>query len=670
MEPEQPLIIHGGSVFTATETEPWVEALVIEQGRISGVGQIDELAERFPGSAMLDVEGRTVLPGLIDSHNHFLATGESLSSVDARYPGTASIGDLVRRLHAVAERTPAGEWVTASGFDDAKYEHLLTRWDLDRASTAHPVAVHHVSGHHVFVNSAALDQRGVGEDTPDPQGGRLVRGADGRLTGLCLDAAMSLILPVAVDIGAHGPNFHTVTSVEASVSHVERAGRAFLEAGLTTVCDAQVTKRELIAYREARRQGKLGVRTVCMPLSHQLDEFLSLGLAGPFGDDRLSLGAMKFYADGSLIGGTASFSEPYGEHREFEGSMYWSPTELREMIVAAHLGGWQVGVHVQGDRAMAGVLDALEAAVGAAPRDHRHRLEHAGYPTPELIERIATIGAITINQTNYLHDSGDEFLARLGERAQGLQPLRDELVRGITVVLSSDSDVTSYRPLDTIGSAIERRTSSGASIGGSQALTLEEALRAHTISAAYALRMEDRIGSIELGKLADVVVIDGDLATSSAADLSSLGIWLTMLEGRIEHALDPSLTQPPEPPTPRCQPSRYRRLSGTRSTGSDRSGRPTRRIHRSVSPSRIRSPVVGPYRVAYSAREILTTSPRRKRPGPPRALRSEPSERHRPREHRDGSRAPHRDRTRARRSRARTGSGRRPARVGLTCCAP
>jgi hypothetical protein len=275
-----------------------------------------------------------------------------------------------------------------------------------------------------------------------------------------------------------------------------------------------------------------------MPLSHQLDAFLSLGLAGPFGDDRLSLGAMKFYADGSLIGGTASFSEPYGEHREFEGSMYWSPTELREMIVAAHLGGWQVGVHVQGDRAMAAVLDALEAAVGAAPRDHRHRLEHAGYPTPELIERIATIGAITINQTNYLHDSGDEFLARLGERAHGLQPLRDELVAGITVVLSSDSDVTSYRPLDTISSAIERRTSSGASIGGSQALTLEEALRAHTISAAYALRMEDRIGSIEVCKLADVVVIDGDLTTSSAADIPSLGIWLTMLDGRIEHGPD------------------------------------------------------------------------------------------------------------------------------------
>jgi len=536
------ILIRGGRVFTAARDAPWAEALVISGSQISGVGRLDELLERFPGASTIDVGGRTVLPGLIDAHNHFLATGESLSSVDARYPGTATVEDLVRTLAEVASRTPAGEWITASGFDDAKYDELLTRWDLNRASDAHPIRVHHVSGHHVFVNSAALELRAIAEDAPDPQGGRLVRDANGRLTGQCLDAAMNLILPVALDIGAHGPNFHTQTTIEESVAGVERAGRAFLEAGLTTVCDAQVTRRELKAYREARRQGKLGVRTVCMPLSHQRDDYRSLGLAGPFGDDHLSIGAMKFYADGSLIGGTAAFEEPYGEHGELEGSMYWSPAELQDMIVAAHTDGWQVGVHVQGDRAMAAVLDALEAAVAAAPRDHRHRLEHAGYPTPALVERIARLGAITINQTNYLHDSGDEFLARLGDRAHKLQPLRDELNAGITVVLSSDSDVTSYRPLDTIRSAIERRTRTGAPIGTSQALTLEEALRAHTISAAYALRMEDRLGSIEVGKLADIVVIDGDLTHVAAEEILSLGIWLTLLDGEVMHARDPSLS--------------------------------------------------------------------------------------------------------------------------------
>jgi predicted amidohydrolase YtcJ len=541
IDPDRPILIRGGKVFTATADAPWAESLMIQGTRIVGVGSLDALGERSADASVIDVGGRTVLPGLIDAHNHFLATGESLASVDARYPGTRTIDDLIRTLADAARSTPTGEWITASGFDDAKYEHVLTRWDLDRASVAHPIRVHHVSGHHVFVNSEALDRRGVGDDIPDPQGGRLVRDANGRLTGLCLDAAMNLILPVDVDIGAHGPNFHTVTTLEASVANVEGAGRAFLEAGLTTVCDPQVTRRELLAYREARRRGTLGVRTVCMPLSNQLEELLTLGLAGPFGDDHLRIGAMKFYADGSLIGGTAAFVEPYGESREFTGSMYWSPVELREMIVEAHAGGWQVGVHVQGDRAMAAVLDALEIAVAAAPRDHRHRLEHAGYATPELIQRIARLGAITINQPNYLRDSGDEFLARLGERAHGLQPLRDELSAGITAVLSSDSDVTSYRPMDTIRSAMDRQTSTGAPIGLSQAITLDEALRAHTISAAYALRTEDRIGSIEVGKLADVVVVDGDLTSASPDEISRFDIWLTMLDGRIEHAGDPAV---------------------------------------------------------------------------------------------------------------------------------
>lgn len=538
MDPDRPLLIRGGRVFSVNAGSSWTETLVIRGTRIVGVGALDEVSERFPEALILDVEGRTVLPGFIDAHNHFLATGESLSSVDARYPETATISRLIHRLTEAAERTPAGEWITASGFDDAKYERVLSRLDLDRASTAHPIRVHHVSGHHVFVNSLALEQRGLDDDTADPKGGRLGRDAGGRLTGLCLDAAMGLILPVEVDVRGHGPNFHTATTLEASVAHVERAAKAFMESGLTTVCDAQVTRRELMAYQEARRQDRLGVRTVCMPLSHQLDEMLAIGLAGPFGDDCLSIGAMKFYADGSLIGGTACFSEPYGEQGEFAGSLYWSADELEQMITAAHLGGWQVGVHVQGDRAMDGVVDALESAVGSKPRDHRHRLEHAGYPTPQLVRRIARLRAITVNQTNYLHDSGDEFLARLGDRAHRLQPLRDELDAGITVVLSSDSDVTSYRPLDTIGSALARRTRKGAPIGASQALTLEEALGAHTTAAAYALRMEDRIGSLEVGKLADVVVIDGDLTRALVEDIPDFEIWLTLLDGRVEHAKD------------------------------------------------------------------------------------------------------------------------------------
>lgn len=533
------VVLHRGRAFTADRRRPWADAVAFDRSGILAVGTDDEVRGRFPDARAIDVGGRTVVPGFIDAHNHFLATGESLSSIDVRYPVVASCEDLVRTIAKAARTTPQGTWIRAFGFDHAKYDSVPTRWDLDRATTRHPVLVYHVSGHHVLVNSAMLQVRGLRDDTPDPVGGELVRDAAGRLTGLCLDAAMNLVLPVVVDIGNHGPNFHTEALLEDLVDAVDRAGAAFLQAGLTTVCDAQVSRRELTAYRAAAEAGRLRLRTVCMPLSHQLDEYLSIGLAGPFGNDLLRLGAMKFYADGSLIGGTAAFDVPYGERGELPGSLYWQPEELREMIVAAHVGGWQVGVHAQGDRAIEVALDAIDAAVRAQPReDHRHRLEHAGYPTGEQVRRIAQLGVITVNQPRYLHDSGDEFLSRLGKRAHGLQPLRDEIEAGVTVVLSSDSDVASYRPLEVIASAIARRTRSGEPIGADQALTLEEALFAYTIDAAFALRLEDRLGSLERGKCADLVVIDGDLEATPTAEIASLGIWKTFLGGRPAYEAD------------------------------------------------------------------------------------------------------------------------------------
>lgn len=530
-EARRPTILTGGHVFTGDRRRGWVEAVAFDEKAVLAVGTEDEVAAPFADAERIDVEGATVVPGFIDAHNHFLATGESLGSVDVRFPTVGSAADLVAAIADAAVSTPKGKPIRAFGFDHAKYERTPTRWDLDRATADHPVLIYHVSGHHVLVNSRMLEQRGVPDDAVDPPGGELVRDEHGRLTGLCLDAAMSLVLPVAVDVGNHGPNFHTEAPIEELVDDVERAGRAFRAAGLTTVCDAQVTARELAAYRIALRADRLLVRTIAMPLSHQLDAYEAVGLTGRFGDERLRIGAMKFYADGSLIGGTAAFSEPYGAHGEFKGSLYWSEADLRAMLARAHGQGWQVGVHVQGDRAMQIVLDALEAAIRESPREHRHRLEHAGFPTPEQVRRIAELRLVTVNQPRYLFDSGDEFLDRLGDRAQRLIPLRDELDAGVVVVLSSDSDVASYRPMDTLSSALSRRSRSGAGVGVDQALTLDEALFAHTIDAAYALFLEDRIGSLEPGKLADVVVLDADLAQAEPGELSSIRVRTTFLGG-------------------------------------------------------------------------------------------------------------------------------------------
>jgi predicted amidohydrolase YtcJ len=539
-EPSRPLVIANGKVFTADRANPWAEAVAMEDGVVRAVGRAEDVLGSVDRPEVVDAGGHTVVPGFIDAHNHFLATGESLRALDVRYPGVRSVADLARAITEAASSLPPGEPVHAYGYDAARYDRLPTCRDLDAAAPGRAVYVGHVSGHAVLVNSAAMAHAGVGADQSDPAGGRVDRDETGRPTGVFHDAAMSLVQPTVVDIGHHGPNFHVKAEPAELLAAVETAGRAFVAAGLTTVCDAQVTMRELSAYREAARRGSLFVRTVCMPLSNQLSDYERLGLAGPFGNEWLSLGPMKFYCDGSLIGGTAAFSDTEGAGLQGEagaGILYWEPGALESAIARAHGNGWQIGVHAQGDRAIEVVLDGFDRALATRPTlDPRFRIEHAGYPTDEQLQHMRRLGVIMVTQPSYLRDSGDDFLARFGERALRFQPVRSALDAGVRVVVSSDSDVASYRPLETIASAVERRTRSGAAIGTDQTLTVEEAVWAHTADAAFALRAEQRLGSLSPGKLADVTVIGGDLFASGPDEIRHLPVDLTVMAGRIVHA--------------------------------------------------------------------------------------------------------------------------------------
>jgi hypothetical protein len=398
-----------------------------------------------------------------------------------------------------------------------------------------------MSGHHALANSLALESRGLEDTARDPEGGHLVRDDSGKLTGYFLDAAQQLIVPAAVDIGHHGPGFHDDAPLEEIVADIDRGSRASLAAGITSIVDAQVTRRELSGYRTARDRGLLGVRLTAMPISSQLDAFEELGVAGPFGDDRLAIGPMKFYADGALTGGTAAFTTPYGPAGEFTGSLYWqSEADFRDAIVRAHTAGWQIGVHAQGDRAIDRVLDAYEAALTAQPRDdHRHRIEHCGGPRPDQIERMARLGVMVVGQPRYFWDAGDVWLNVLdADRAHRLQPYRELLDGGVRFALSSDAPVASHRPLDTIASAVSRTTVSGAVIGGDQALRVDEAIRACTADAAASYFADDRLGTLEVGKLADIVVLDRDLFTTPTADIGEVSVDLTLVGGAIAYSAD------------------------------------------------------------------------------------------------------------------------------------
>jgi predicted amidohydrolase YtcJ len=532
------LVLVNGRVVTVDASRRVAEAVAVRGERIVAVGSDAEArAALGPDVDVVDLGGRTLVPGFIDAHNHFLSTAESFSAIDARDPSVHSVADLMALVDAAAERTEPGRWVRGFGMDWTRFEDgkRPTRWDLDKVTSDHPVVILHVSGHYALVNSRALEARGIRDDVRDPVGGSFERDEAGRPTGLLRDTATNLVLQLSVDIGSHGPNFHTDVPLDDMVDMLAEGSPRYLAAGLTTICDPQVTSREMRGYRAARDRDVLGVRTVCLPLSSQLDQYEAVGIAGPLGDDRLRIAGMKFYTDGAITGGTAVFSRPMGRDGQFAGTLYHEPAELRDLLVRATASGWQLAIHTMGDRAMGIMLDGVEAARGRVDDDHRDRIEHCTWPTPEHIGRIARLGMIPVTQPGSIRELGDIWREQLGDRIERANPLREELEAGIPVVISSDAFVQSYRPLDTITAATSRVTPSGVRVGADQELTVEEALAAHTINAARALRMDDRIGSIEPGKLADLAVVDGDLLGSAPERVRELGIWMTLRGGDIVH---------------------------------------------------------------------------------------------------------------------------------------
>ena len=541
--PHAEALFTNGRILTSDPRRPSAAAVAVRAGRIVAVG--DDAGVRAKvnlGVLPVDLGGRTMVPGFIDAHNHMACTAETFFAVDASPRSVSSISELVTAIARTAEQTPPGGWIRGFGMDWTRFAEgrRPTRWDLDEAAGQHPVVILHVSGHYALVNSRALADRGLTEAAADPPGGSIERDTDGRLTGLLLDSATNLVLQSSVDICGHGPNIHTAIETDQLASMIGEASRRYLAAGLTTICDPQVTSREMRAYRLARSQGNLSVRTVMLPLSHQLDDFQSIGLVGPIGDDHLRIGAMKFYTDGAITGGTAMFSQPMGSNGQYPGTLYHEPTDLASMLRTATTAGWQLAIHTMGDRAMGIMLDAVETAMAAAPDgDMRHRIEHATWPTPEQLARIARLGMVPVTQPGSIAELGDIWLDHLGDRIHRAMPLRDQLELGIRPAISSDAFVQSYRPLDTIAAAVRRVTPSGVRVGPDQELTIEEAVGAHTINAARALHLDDRIGSIEPDKLADFTVLDGDLLATPADAIRHLPVWMTVVGGEILYSASP-----------------------------------------------------------------------------------------------------------------------------------
>lgn len=553
-EPRERLVSGGSALLP---DGPVDDAAVLLRGdAIVAAGERAEVEPLASAAAeRLDAGGGTILPGFVDAHAHPISTGLSLRPGQSlRYPGVASIPQLVAAVADLVAGAPAGEWVRGRGFDHGKYPEgrMPTRWDIDGASPDHPVVLVHASGHFALANSRALERAGVADDAPDPAGGAYVRDGAGRLTGMLLDGAMETVLPSVGRVGTHGPSHNNFPAPrEELAAQLDEGLRAFAAAGVTTLVDAQMMARDLPVYLDARARGALPIRVVGMFLSNHLDALEALGMTGALGDERFALGPLKLYCDGALSGGTALFSCAHGEadpgvgsggtagsdaaagSAETSGLAFWSVPEFDALVLRAHRLGLQIGIHAQGDAAIGRCLDAIEAALADRPRaDHRHRIEHCGAPTGADVARIARLGVIPVAQPAFLVQFAENLVERLGEeRAARVHPLAEYRRAGIRVAFSSDSPVSSHRPLEAVQAAVHRARPDGRPLGADQQLDLVSALRAHTRDAARSIFREHRYGELRPGFAADIAITDRDLFRAPPDEIGSIGIRSTIVAG-------------------------------------------------------------------------------------------------------------------------------------------
>lgn len=508
-------------ILTMDPDHPVAHDLGIWRGRIVG---LDAEVTSLPAREVVDLQGATVLPGFIDSHVHLAWTG-----LKAKTPSIAPcerVEDVLAVVDAATSRTGApGSWVDIAGYDQRALGRHLTAAELDRVSHGRKLFVMHDSGHACVVNSAVLEL--LPSDVPHQ---------DGFLVESAMSAVRRLRLPYAQ---------------EELADAIEHAGRACLAEGVTAVAEAGIgggllghSPVELGAYQLLRDQGRLPLRVQLMaagdtlrPVGAHRDDgiprALDLGLRTGFGDDWLSLGALKIYTDGGMMARTAALTSPY-EGTAGSGQLQDDPERLAALIVDGHLAGWQLAVHAIGDRAADLALDALERAQELRPRpDARHRIEHAGLIRPDQLPRFARLGLSAVVQPNFLRHFGDDYAEIMGERrAPWMYRGRGFLDHGVTLVGSSDRPVTDGSPLRAVQFMVERASLSGRRIGPDEGVTVDEALHAYTVAGAYACRWDDSAGSLAPGKRADLVVLGDDPRRVDTGRIGDIEIVETFVDGR------------------------------------------------------------------------------------------------------------------------------------------
>lgn len=523
-------LIHQVNGYTLTSTDTGVvtfDAIAIQEGRVLATGTESDLLAAYPDATLIDAQGKTMIPGLIDAHAHVMGLGASILNVNVM--GLRTLDETLQKVRDYADQYPDLAWIQGRGWNQVLWPEnaFPTAQDLDRVVSDRPVWLARVDGHAGWANSVAMQLAGITRDTPDPDGGAIIKDANGEPTGVLIDKAMDL-----VEAQIPAPTMDEMRlALEASLKEMRSVG-------LTGVHDAGTGVTEFQLMKELADSGKLTTRIYGM-ISGAGDVFDELSKNGPiegYANDRLYLRSVKLYSDGALGSRGAAMIEPYSDDPGNYGLLFNTEEEFTSMIDKVVAAGFQAGIHAIGDNGNRTILNAFENVRNAyGDKGLRHRIEHSQIVNMDDIPRFKELDIIASMQP--VHATSDMNMAedRVGPvRILGGYAWRTFLDQGTVIAAGSDFPVELSNPFHGLYSAVTRQDHQGMPEGGwypNQRISREEALHGFTLGAAYAGHMEDVVGSLEPGKWADFLLIDRDYFTIPDTEIWQIQVMETWVAG-------------------------------------------------------------------------------------------------------------------------------------------
>ena len=527
------IVVTGASIITMEQGRPAAQAIAVRGSRILAVGANEEILQfAKAGTERVDASGMTMTPGFIDAHSHPLMA-ETATGVSVDY---RNIEDVKKALAEKAADTPPGHWVRGYLYDDTKFtdERPLNRNDIDDVVTGHPVFVGHRGGHTAVVNSKAFEVAGVTMDTPDPEGGMLYR-ENGEFTGKIAEHALDLFRRAGT---------WPVADRRTRQEGARIALASMAAAGLTSTTDALGDYDGLIAYQDARAAGELAVRISFMPYgganysgSGVYDGLKMAGIHSGFGDDMLSIGAVKYWSDGSASERTMSMSTPYEGRPNDYGILTMSQEEIDHAVDDAVEHNFRIGIHANGDVAIERVMNAYERVLKNRQGENpRYRIEHCSLVNDDLLARIKAAGVVPTPFYTYAHFHGNKWGEYGEQKMENMFAHKSFLDAGIPVAPASDYLPGPFEPMMAIQSMVTRKDVRGRVWGPSQRISVAEAMRICTVHGAYASFEENTKGSLAPGKLADFVLLEKNPHDVDPDAIKDIKVLRTVMGGKTTYS--------------------------------------------------------------------------------------------------------------------------------------